>query len=137
MPLFVLFRVLFSLQHHIHFQFQHYKFKSHRWCVWDSNPWPQDGRPRRNRRFILILSSENKLISSQQEEVFYCIILAKAIFFVSRSNDCKVMSFESTSMWRKDNSEWKRFRERHKLYSKGWCLKLSALLKIYFERITH
>ena len=33
--------VLFSLQ------FQ-YKLKKHRWCAWDSNPWPQDGRRRQN-----------------------------------------------------------------------------------------
>ena len=33
--------VLFSL----HFQ---NKLKKHRWCAWDSNPEPQDGRHRRN-----------------------------------------------------------------------------------------
>ena len=32
---------LFSLQ------FQ-YKLKKHRWCAWDLNPGPQDGRRRRN-----------------------------------------------------------------------------------------
>ena len=35
--------ILFSLQ------FQH-KLKKHRWCAWDSNPGPQDGRRRWNHR---------------------------------------------------------------------------------------
>ena len=34
--------VLFSLQ------FQKYKLKKHRYCAWDSNPGPQDGRRRRS-----------------------------------------------------------------------------------------
>ena len=42
-PLFVLFSF-----------FSHYNFntnwKKHRWCAWDSNPGPQDGRCRRNHR---------------------------------------------------------------------------------------
>ena len=29
-------------------QFHQYKLKKHRWCAWDSNPRPQDGRQRLN-----------------------------------------------------------------------------------------
>ena len=33
--------VLIAFQHQIQFKFQRYKWKKHRCCAWESNPWPQ------------------------------------------------------------------------------------------------
>ena len=30
-----------------HYNFNYTNWKKHRWCAWDLNPWPQDGRCRR------------------------------------------------------------------------------------------
>ena len=41
-------------------QFQH-KLKKHRWCAWDSNPGPQDGRHRRNHGAMAATKEKRKL----------------------------------------------------------------------------
>ena len=57
-------------------QFQHYKFKKHRWCAWDSNLWSQDGRRRLNHGAIAAapifyrfqLWWKNSIVQNREEE---------------------------------------------------------------------
>ena len=55
-PIFLFIFVLFSLQ------FQ-YKLKKHRWCAWDSNPGPQDGRRRRNHGAMVATPNPNAILA--------------------------------------------------------------------------
>ena len=53
-----------------HYNFKNTNWKSIAWCAWDLNPWPQDGRHRRNHGAMLAAKLWNVLKTSTHKLQF-------------------------------------------------------------------
>ena len=55
-----------------HSNISYTNWKKHRWCAWDSNPWPQEGKRRQNHRAMAVAPlrmSLNQIAHFSKEEL--------------------------------------------------------------------
>ena len=78
--------------------FQQFKLKKCRWCAWDSNPWLQNGRRRRNHGATVAAQSDYLFFKNGPTPASSSLIfgLFKQTLQIFTKNICEKMSIQCT-----------------------------------------